>query len=58
MDLKQAMIDAGFAPDKCFLDIADHADAAQGMANTRMANAGPAGKSPTGFGWGVQVGIK
>ncbi len=58
MDLKQAMIDAGFATDKCFLDIADHADAAQGMTNTRMANAGPPGKSPTGFSWGVQVGIK
>lgn len=58
MDLKQAMIDAGFATDKCFLDVADHADTAQGMTNARMANAGSPGKSQTGFGWGVQVGIK
>ncbi|MBM3512494.1 MAG: class I SAM-dependent methyltransferase [Alphaproteobacteria bacterium] len=53
MDLKQAMIEAGFASDQCYLDIAEHTDAQQGMRNTKMA-----GKSPTGFGWGVQVGIK
>ncbi|MDX2221202.1 MAG: class I SAM-dependent methyltransferase [Rhodospirillaceae bacterium] len=59
MDLKAAMREAGFADDKCFLDIAEHASPG-GFRNTKVVDSArtKSGKSPTGFGWGVQVGIK
>lgn len=61
MDLKAAMEAAGFAPDQCFLDLADMVDRdAKVFTNTKISadartrNA----KGPAGFGWGVQIGIK
>lgn len=70
MDLKAAMEKAGFAPDKCFLDLADMTDRDPGFRNTKISSEArtkpdatpkaeaPKAAAPRGFGWGVQVGLK
>ncbi|MCB2108182.1 MAG: methyltransferase domain-containing protein [Rhodobacteraceae bacterium] len=59
IDLKKAMLDAGFADDKCFLDLAERHDPG-GFRNTKVSTAARThgGKTPPAFGWGVQVGLK
>jgi len=60
MDLKAAMEAAGFAPDQCFIDLAEMVDREMGFRNTKVTTAARTrnGNAAPGFGWGVQVGIK
>jgi ubiquinone/menaquinone biosynthesis C-methylase UbiE len=57
MDLKGAMQKAGFAADKCFIDMAEMTDREPGFRNTSVSATARL-KNSTGFGWGVQVGLK
>jgi len=58
MDLKASMQAAGFAPDQCFIDIAEMVDRDPGFRNTKITTTTRNGQAAPGMGWGVQVGIK
>ncbi|MBL8628748.1 MAG: class I SAM-dependent methyltransferase, partial [Rhodospirillaceae bacterium] len=60
MDLKGAMEKAGFAPNQCFMDLAEMTDREPGFRNTAVSATARLKNTAAGagFGWGVQVGIK